>query len=150
MGRRLRRKAISARLRIQDVSEGLEMPGLTKGPVRVRHLAMFAAATSEFADIHYDRDYAQSMGLPDIIIQGFYKTATIAQMLKDWVGDGTALRRLTVQHRGIDVAGNILTAGGKVIKVSQEPDGKQVECEVWIDNQHGQRTVTGTATIVLS
>ena len=105
MDRRLRRKAISGRLRTQDVSEGLELPALTKGPVRVRHLAMFAAATSEFADIHYDRDYAQSMGLPDIIIQGFYKTATIAQMLKDWVGDGSALRRLTVQHRGMDVAG---------------------------------------------
>ena len=150
MGRRLRRKAISGRLRTQDVSEGLELPALTKGPVRVRHLAMFAAATSEFADIHYDRDYAQSMGLPDIIIQGFYKTATIAQMLKDWVGDGSALRRLTVQHRGMDVAGNTLTAGGKVIKVSEEPDGKRVECEVWVDNQHNQRTATGTAIILLS
>lgn len=150
MGRRLRRKAINARLRTQDVSEGLELPGLTKGPVRVRHLAMFAAATSEFADIHYDRDYAQSIGLPDIIIQGFYKTATIAQMLKDWMGDGSALKRLNVQHRGMDVAGNTLTAGGKVIKVSEEPDGKRVECEVWVENQHGQRTATGTAILILS
>jgi len=132
------------------VSDGLELPVLTKGPVRVRHLAMFAAATSEFADIHYDRDYAQSMGLPDIIIQGYYKTATIAQMLKDWVGDGSALKRLNVQHRGMDVAGNTLTAGGKVTKVSEEPDGQQVECEVWVDNQHGQRTATGTAIVLLS
>jgi acyl dehydratase len=131
------------------VRDGLELPVLTKGPVRVRHLAMFAAATSEFADIHYDRDYAQSMGLPDIVIQGVYKTATIAQMLKDWVGDGTALKRLNVQHRGMDVVGNTLTAGGKVLSVSDEPDGKRVECEVWVDNQHGQRTATGTAIVLL-
>ena len=110
---------------------------------------MFAAATAEFVDIHYDRAFAQSVGLPDTIIQGWYKTATIAQMLKDWVGDGTALKRLTVQHRGMDLAGNTLTAGGKVIKVSQEDGGKRVECEVWIDNQHGQRTVTGTAALVI-
>ena len=149
MGRRPRRKAISGRLRAQDVSEGLELPVLAKGPVRVRHLAMFATATSEFADIHYDRDYAQSMGLPDVIIQGYYKTATIAQMLKDWAGDGSALRRLTVQHRGMDVAGNTLTVAGKVLKVSEEPDGKRVECEVWVDNQHGQRTATGKAILLL-
>ena len=111
---------------------------------------MFAAATAEFVDIHYDKDFAQSRGLPDVIIQGWYKTATIAQMLKDWVGDGGTLRRITVQHRGMDVVGNTLTAGGKVISISQENDGKQVKCEVWIDNQRDQRTVIGTATLVLS
>lgn len=144
-----RRKAISGKSTIQDVSEGLELPALTKGPIMVRHLAMFAAATSEFADIHYDRDYAQSIGLPDIVIQGVYKTATIAQMLKDWVGDGSAVRRLTVQHRGLDVVGSTLTAGGKVVKVSEEPDLRRIECEVWIDNQDGQRTSTGTASLVV-
>lgn len=116
----------------------------------IRQLAMFAAATAEFVDIHYDRDFAQSVGLPDTIIQGWYKTTIIAQMLKDWVGDGDALRRLTVQYRGMDVAGNTLTAGGKVIRVSQVSGGEQVECEVWVDNQHGQRTTTGTAIVVLS
>ena len=128
----------------------MELPALTKGPVKIRQLAMFAAATAEFVDIHYDRDFAQSVGLPDAIIQGWYKTATIAQMLKDWAGDGNALRRLTVQHRGMDVAGNTLTAGGKVTKLWQQADGQQVECEVWIDNQHGQRTVIGTATLIIS
>lgn len=115
----------------------------------VRHLAMFAAATAEFVDIHYDRDFAQSRGLPDVIIQGWYKTAIIAQMLKEWVGDGTAIKRITVQHRGMDVAGNTLTAGGKVTKVSHEGSQKSLECEVWVENQHSQRTVIGTASLLL-
>lgn len=128
----------------------MELPPLTKGPIMIRQLAMFAAATAEFVDIHYDKDFAQSVGLPDVIIQGWYKTATIAQMLKGWIGDGDALKRLTVQYRGMDVAGNTLTAGGKVLRVSREDNGKQVECEVWVDNQLGQRTATGTAILVLS
>jgi len=128
----------------------MELPALTKGPIRIRQLAMFAAATAEFVDIHYDKDFALSKGLPDVIIQGWYKTATVAQMLKDWAGDSDALKRLNVQHRGMDVAGSTLTAGGKVISVSREDTGKRVECQVWIDNQHGERTVTGTATLVLS
>ena len=127
----------------------MELPTLTKGPIALRQLAMFAAATAEFVDIHYDRDFAQSRGLPDVIIQGWYKTATIAQMLKDWAGDSNAIRRLNVQHRGMDTAGNTLTAGGKVSNVSQDSNGKQVECEVWIENQHGQRTTIGTASLVL-
>lgn len=106
---------------------------------------MFAAATSEFVDIHYDKDFALRAGLPDCIIQGWYKTATIAQMLKDWCGNNLEIKRLDVQHRGMDTAGNTLTAGGKVTRVA----GGQVECDVWIDNQHGQRTATGIAKLVI-
>jgi len=127
------------------ITAGQIIPVLRKGPIRVRQLAMFAAATGEFVDIHYDKDYAISMGLPDIIIQGLYKTATIAQMLKDWVGDSRSIKRINVRHLGMDVVGNTLIAGGKVTAI----DGSKVECEVWIDNQNGERTVTGTAVLVI-
>ena len=130
---------------MSDIKEGQLIPILVKGPIRVRQLAMFAAATAEFVDIHYDKDYALSMGLPGIIIQGLYKTATIAQMLKDWLGDNRSIKRINVRHLGMDVVGNTLTAGGKVTRI----DGPQVECEVWIDNQNGQRTVTGTACLTI-
>lgn len=126
-----------------EIKEGQTIPILVKGPVRVRQLAMFAAATGEFVDIHYDKDYALSMGLPDIIIQGLYKTATIVQMLKDWIGNGEAVKRINVRHLGMDVVGNTLTAGGKVIRIT----GNTVECDVWIDNQNGERTVAGTAVL---
>jgi hydroxyacyl-ACP dehydratase HTD2-like protein with hotdog domain len=126
-----------------------ELPALTKGPITIRYLAMFAVATAEFVDIHYDRDFAQSIGLPDVIIQDLYKTAIIAQMLKDWVGNGDAVRRLTVQHRGMDIAGNTLTAGGKVTRTSQQHNGQLTECQVWVENQHGQRTTVGTASLVI-
>ena len=132
-----------------DVVHRTELPALTIGPVMIRHLAMFAVATAEFVDIHYDRDYAQSMGLPDVIIQGLYKTAIIAQMLKNWSGDGDAIRRLTVQHRGMDVAGNTLTVGGRAIGTSQQHNSNLTECEVWTENQHGQRTTIGRASLAI-
>ena len=128
----------------RDVEHKTELPALTIGPVTIRHLAMFAIATAEFVDIHYDRGYAQSVGLPDVIIQGLYKTTIIAQMLKNWAGDGNAIRWLTVQHRGMDIAGNTLTASGRVIRASRQHDERLTECEVWTENQHGQRTTVGT------
>ena len=126
-----------------------ELPALTIGPVKIRHLAMFAIATAEFVDIHYDRDYAQSMGLPNVIIQGLYKTTIIAQMLKNWAGNGDAIRRLTVQHRAMDIEGNTLTASGRMSGTSQQHGEKLTECEVWIENQHGQRTTIGTASLAI-
>ncbi len=127
------------------IKPGQPLPSLEKGPVKVRHLAMFASATAEFVDIHYDKDYALRMGLPDIIIQGLYKTATIAQMLQNWLGENQTIERLNVRHVGMDVAGNTLTAGGVVKSV----DGHKIVCDVWIDNQLGNRTVTGEALISL-
>jgi acyl dehydratase len=128
-----------------DTKIGSELPVLTIGPVMIRHLAMFAVATAEFVDIHYDRDYAQSVGLPGVIIQGLYKTTIIAQMLKNWSGDGDAIRWLNVQHRGMDVAGNTLNAGGRVLGTTQYHNEELTKYEVWTDNQNGQRNTLGTA-----
>ena len=132
-----------------DVGDNSELPVLVIGPVTIRYLAMFAVATAEFVDIHYDRDYAKSVGLPNVIIQGLYKTTIITQMLKNWAGDGTLIRRITVQHRSMDIAGNTLTAGGRIVGSSQEQGDKLTKCEVWVENQKGQRCVTGNAAIPL-
>jgi acyl dehydratase len=120
------------------------LPRFTVGSVLVRHLAMFAVSTAEFVDIHYDKTYAQSLGLPDVIIQGLYKTSIIAQMLKNWVGNERAIRWLNVQHRAMDIAGNTLTACGRVLETSPQDGEKLTRCEVWIENQFGHRTTVGT------
>ncbi len=119
----------------------------TVGPVTVRYLAMFATATAEFVDIHYDADYARSMGLPGPIVQGLYKTAIIGQMLKNYAGDGTAVRQLSVRHREMDVAGSVLTAGGRVVSVQHSGTTSDADCEVWGPNQDGAVTTAGTARV---
>ena len=128
-----------------SVNEPDSMPEYTVGPVTVRYLAMFATATAEFVDIHYDADHARSMGLPGPIVQGLYKTAIIGQMLKNYAGDGTAVRQLSVQHREMDVAGSVLTAGGRVVSVQHSGRTWDADCEVWVRNQDGAVTTVGTA-----
>lgn len=124
------------------------MPTLTVGPVTVRYLAMFATATAEFVDIHYDADFARSVGLPGPIIQGLYKTALVARMLKNWLGDGALIQSLNVEHRGMDVAGAVLTVGGAVTHSRIAPGTQCVDCNVWVRNQHGIVTTSGSARVV--
>lgn len=127
---------------MQEAVDHTTLPLLVIGPITVRYLAMFATATAEFVDIHYDADYARSVGLPGPIIQGLYKTALIARMLKDWAGDGAAIRNLNVRHTGMDLAGSTLNVGGSFAAGS--PD-ENITCDVWVRNQDDVVTTCGSA-----
>ena len=126
---------------------GVPIPPLTVGPVTVRYLAMFATATAEYVDIHYDADYARSVGLPGPIVQGLYKTALIGQMLSRWGGYEGFVQQLDVQHRSMDLAGSVLTARGCVISHCEGQSGDGVSCRVWVENQDGVVTTEGTAVV---
>ncbi|MBN1152882.1 MAG: MaoC family dehydratase N-terminal domain-containing protein [Dehalococcoidia bacterium] len=123
------------------------LPQLTVGPISVRYLAMFATATAEFVDIHYDADYARTVGLPGPIIQGLYKTALIARLIKDWTGDAMAIRSLNVRHSGMDLAGSILTVGGTVNEGAADSPHNDVVCDVWVRNQDNLVTTSGFARV---
>jgi len=134
-------------------AEGMEFPSglppVTIGPVTIRYLSMFAVATAEPVDIHYDADYARSTGLPGVIIQGLYKTALIGRMLKDWLGDPRAVRRLTVQHRRMDLAGATLTAGGAIMSPFPVSLPAPVTCRVQVSNERAVVTTMGTAEVLV-
>ena len=123
------------------------IPQFVVGPITVRYLAMFATATAEFVDIHYDADYARSVGLPGPIVQGLYKTALIARMLKDWTGEQGLVKHLNVQHRGMDAAGSVLTVGGTVMTPPEDDSSSLIDCHVWVANQGGTATTWGTARV---
>lgn len=127
--------------------EGRLLPALAVGPVTVRYLAMFATATAEYVDIHYDADHARSAGLPGPIIQGLYKTALMARMLAEWTGDGSMIRALNVQHRGMDLAGSVLTVGGTVHTATPAAGSAVVECDIWVRNADGIETSYGSARL---
>jgi len=130
--------------------QGAALPCLVIGPITVRYLAMFATATAEYVDIHYDADYARMVGLPGPIIQGLYKTALIARMLKDWTGDEARIRSLSVQHRGMDVAGSVITVCGTLGRLTGKGTNRHRVCQVRVQNQHGVVTTSGTAHVAQS
>jgi len=132
---------------VREISGHAALPGIVVGPITVRYLAMFATATAEFVDIHYDADYARAAGLPGPIIQGLYKTALIGRMLKDWTGDGTVIRNLNVRHRGMDLAGTTLTVGGSYQALAPAKPNEAVLCQVWVRNQQGLITTSGSAHV---
>lgn len=128
-----------------SVAVGEEIPELVKHPT-TRQLVQYAGAQGDFYEIHYDQDFARGVGLPGVILHGLLKAAFLGQLVTDWLGDRGTLKMFEVSYRGIDVPGKPYRCRGRVTKV----DGRDVELEVWGEDQDGTRTTVGTAGVELS
>ena len=132
----------------EDIREGMELPTLEKRPP-TRQLVMYAGASGDYYEVHYDQRFAHSRGLPNVIVHGALKSAFLCQLLTDWIGEHGTLRRLSVQYRGMDMPGEPLYCRGVVTRKYVERGEHLVECHIWTENNSGEKTTRGTALVAL-
>ena len=132
----------------EDVNEGDEIPAITKN-CSTQQLVVWAAASGDFYQIHYDLNFAKSTGLDNIIVHGALKNAFLGQLLHDWVRPAGHVQEFGCQYRGMDYPNQDITCRGVVTKKYAEGDRNLVELEIWTENPQGQKTTPGTATVVL-
>ena len=86
----------------------------------------YAGASGDFNPIHIDPEYAKAVGLPGNILHGLYMMALVARAnaaIAD--GDPRALKRLSVQFRGMGIPEQEIVVSGEV----KEADGDKVMVE---------------------
>jgi acyl dehydratase len=132
----------------EDVEVGQEIPSIAITP-STQQLVHWAAASGDFYQIHYDPDFAKSTGLQGIIVHGALKHALLGRMLWEWVRYDGKIKRYGVSYRGMDVPGQEMKLRGTVTGKRQEGGENLVELEIWTENQQGQKTTPGTATVAL-
>lgn len=126
----------------------MKLPTLVKRPT-TKQLVMYAGASGDYYEIHYDKDYALRNNLPGVIVHGLLTASFIAQVATDWMGEQGRLKKFSVQYRGMMLPGEDCICQGKVIRKFKEGDEYLVECEIWAENPHGERTTPGRAVVVL-
>ena len=131
-----------------DVQEGTELPDLVKNPT-TQQLVMYAGASGDYYQIHYDKDFAKNNELDDVILHGALKNAFLGHLVTTWMGPEGDLKRLACQYRGMDIPGTPITAKGVVTRKYQEQGVNLVDCEIWLENQKGEKTTPGSATVAL-
>ena len=84
-----------------DFASGDSLPELRVTPDKyLPH--RYAGASGDFNPIHIDKEFAQAVGLPQNILHGLYSMAQVARAHTEAAGgDPRALRRLSVQFRGM-------------------------------------------------
>ena len=132
----------------QDVEKDMEIPSRVVKCDTISQVK-WASADGQYRAIHFDRDYALGMGLSDCNVAGRFKVAVLAQMLIDWAGELGSLKKLSYQHRGMDIVGETIKFKGKITKSLKDEGEADVECEIWAENPKGEKTVVGMAIVTL-
>jgi acyl dehydratase len=100
-----------------ELNVGDRVPSLEVTPGKYTpHL--YAGASGDFNPIHIDPEFAKAVGLPGNILHGLYSMGLVARAnaaVAD--GDPRALKRLSVQFRGMGVPEQEIVVSGTVKSV---------------------------------
>ncbi|MFH1651054.1 MAG: MaoC/PaaZ C-terminal domain-containing protein, partial [Chloroflexota bacterium] len=136
----------AGKLNYDDIRVGMEIPTLVKN-LSPRQLVKWSGATEEYYEIHYDKDFAISNGLPGIVAPGAMVWSALGQMLTDWLGNQGDVRVLRGSFRGMNLPRQNLYCKGTVTDKYTRDGAQLVACDVWVENGEGQKTITGTAVV---
>ena len=106
-------------------------------------------ASGDYYEIHYDKDFAQSKGMPKVITHGALIASFLAQMLTDWIGGRGYVKKLSCSYRGVHFPGEDIICKGRVTNKDIQGDEHCVECEIWAVNPKEEKITRGTATVTL-
>lgn len=82
----------------------------------------YAGASGDFNPIHIDPEFAKAVGLPDSILHGLYVMGLVAKAgaLAAADGDPRALKKLSVQFRGMSFPEREIVVSGEVTEADDE------------------------------
>jgi acyl dehydratase len=81
---------MTAAVKYDEVEVGQEIPAVDYGARRL-YLVMYAGASGDFNQIHWNERFAKAVGLPDVIAHGMFTMAQGGRFVTDWAGDPGAV-----------------------------------------------------------
>ena len=154
----------------EDVKVGDELPQVVRGPFTLTEKEawnMGCHGNVHFSDrltriwherdphhtIDYDPTFTQPQTRrPGVLLRfaaGEHTEAWRAMVLTNWMGDDGFLWKSHSEIRKFNMLGDVTWCKGKVIKKYCDNRKYCVDIDCWCENQRGEVTVPGTATIIL-
>ena len=100
--------------------------------------------------VHWDQEWARRAGNPAIYDYGRMRETWLVHLCTDWMGDDAWLWKLDCQFRKFNYVGDTHWMRGRVTrKYLAEGDRPAVDLDIWGENQRGDTTTPGHATILL-
>jgi acyl dehydratase len=107
----------------------------------------YAGASGDFNPIHIDPEFAKAVGLPGNILHGLWMMAQVARGIAQLAdGDPRALKRLSVQFRGMGFPEQELVVSGTV----KEADGNRIVVDTVATQGENQVIRNAEAEVQLS
>jgi acyl dehydratase len=133
-----------------DLTVGDALPVLQKQPT-TQQLVKYAGASGDYYQIHYDHHYAVNAGLKDgVIVHGLLTAGWMAQMLTDWLPSPQALKTFGASYRAMARPGDTISCKGTITNKYEKGGEFFVDCEIYAENQRGEKCAVGHATAALA
>ena len=163
----------------QDVTEGQELDPIARGPLTTTDLTGFhvgvgrghthglvlqnaqrhpghyfrsqdAGGGIEYTGIGHSRTTsAHQVGAPAAYDYGPARMAWLTTLVTNWMGDAAFLKRVRGEMRRFNLVGDTTWCKGKVTRKYVQDGYALVDLEIWAENQRGEVSAPGLATVML-
>ena len=163
----------------EDTNIGDEMDTVLRGPLSLQDMTAFLVGTGrssahgvllrealrhpnhffrnpeaggglEYTGIGHLRDsVAEAVGVPGAYDYGPQRVSWMGTLVTNWMGDDAFIKRLRVECRRFNVYGDTQYLKGKVIGKHIDNGSPLIDLEIWAENQRGEVTAPGQATVLL-
>jgi acyl dehydratase len=100
--------------------------------------------------VHWDPDFARRSGNPTTFDYGRMRETWLVHLCTDWMGDDAWLWKLDCEFRKFNYVGDTQWLRGSVNRKYLTDQGRPaVDVDIWAENQRGEVTTPGHATILL-
>jgi acyl dehydratase len=130
-----------------DASEAIEaLP-----PVRKEiTLDMCWKFSGPHRNYHNDKEIAEKLGFPDIVVQGMMSTCFLSEMMTRRFGGGwIAGCKMNVNLVNIVWQSDVLTCHGLVREIKPEGSRERAHLDVWVEKEDGTKVTIGTASAIV-
>ena len=134
------------RIKWAAIAIGTELPKVVD-PIDYQRVVMNPGATWDYFPAHYDPDYAVRQGHPTIFVNTMHIAGFVDRIVTDWAGPCSRVVRRKITLLGSIYAGDSMVGRGKVVA---KRDGRLVDLEVTVSNQHDELCCPAEVTIELS
>ena len=131
----------------REVAVGQELPPIRK-VVKLENMRLFSFWTTR--TMHTDWEIAKKSGVPAPIAQGLMSHAYICEMCAGFFGESWfKTGKVDVRFVAYTVPGDRISVKGTVKQKIAEGDAIRLICDVWCENQAGEKTCVGTASALV-
>ena len=128
---------------------GENLPDLIVGPISRTNLALYAGASGGHNPLHIDTDYANRIGLPDVIAHGMLIMGYLGRVLTNNMNQNQVLE-YGVQFSSITNIGDVLCCSGIVKEILGDKSNKILKLELNVKDQDNDTKLKGYSLIKTS
>jgi len=131
-----------------EIGEG---PGEALTPlVRPITIAMCEAFSGPDKNYHTDREMAQALGFPDIVVQGMLSICFVAELMSHTFGYGWHVGgKMDLRLVNVVWVEDVISTCGKLREKVPEGAKQRALVDVWCEKADGTKTLVGTASALV-